>query len=107
MAVHYPADYNVFALVTIEDKACSPKDKALIQKVSDKIGKQFIATAEDDITLIAMFDLEQKLGREIVWLSGKSFEQVNKKATILPNRMRRFCTSEMKLKPIFDWWHKK
>ena len=48
MAAHYPADYNVFALVTIEDIAASPKDKFLIKKVSDKIGKEFIATAEID-----------------------------------------------------------
>lgn len=106
MAIHYPADYNVFALVTIEDKNCSPKDKVLIQKVSDKIGKEFIATAEDDLTLVAMFELEQKLGKEIIWLTGKSFEQLIKKQKALPNQMWRFCTTEMKLRPIWDWWYK-
>jgi diphthamide synthase (EF-2-diphthine--ammonia ligase) len=63
MAVHYPADYNIFALVTIEDVNCRPKDKALVQKISDKIGKEFIATAEDDKTLKVIFDLEQKIGK--------------------------------------------
>lgn len=108
MAVHYPADYNIFSLVTIEDINCQPKDKALVQKVSDKLGKDFIATAEDDSTLKVIFDLEQVIGKEIIWVSGKTFEQVNKYATGgkgLPNMMWRFCTTELKMRPIFDWWY--
>jgi len=108
MAVHYPADYNLFSLVTIEDKRCSPPEW-LRKKVSDKLGKEFIATAEDDKTLIAVLDLEQKIGKEIIWLTGKTFEQVNRKATGgkgLPNQMWRFCTTEMKMRPIWDWWYK-
>jgi hypothetical protein len=42
LAKHYPADYNLFALVRIEDVKCSPKDKKLVQLVSDKIGMEFI-----------------------------------------------------------------
>jgi len=107
MAIHYPADYNVFALVTIDDKNCSPNDKGLIKKVSDKIGKEFIATAEDDSTLIAMLDLEQLLGREIIWLTGLSFDIVVKtKGGWLPSKLRRYCTTEMKIRPIWDWWYK-
>jgi len=106
MAVHYPADYNLFSLVTIEDISCSPKDKKIIQKVSDKIGKEFIATAEDDLTLVAMFDLEQLIGNEIIWVVGKSFENVINYKKILPNKLMRFCTTEMKLRPIWDWWYK-
>ena len=105
MAVHYPADYNVFALVTIDDSKCSPTDKGLIQKVSDKIGKEFIATAEDDSTLIAMLDLEQLLGKEITWLTGKSFEKTIGNQ-FLPNKLIRYCTTEMKIRPIWDWWYK-
>ena len=104
MAVHYPADYNIFALVRIEDKNCSPKDKALINYVSDKIGMDFIATAEDDATLYVIRDLEQKIGEEIIWVSGISFDNLLKKRKALPNKMWRFCTSEMKLKPIYKWW---
>jgi hypothetical protein len=100
MAAHYPADKNVFALVRIEDPACSPKDRALIQRVSDKIGKQFIATAEDDLTLYAMFDLEQLIGKEIDWVSGKSFDRTVDKRKHLPNIEWRFCTKEMKIRPI-------
>ena len=103
MAVNYPADYNLFALVRIEDRKCTPKDKGIVKKVSDKIGMEFIATAESDKTLKVMLDLEQLLGKEIIWTTGETFEQVclNKKA--LPNIMMRFCTTEMKMKPIFEY----
>lgn len=109
MALHYPTKYNVFALVTIEDVSCKPKDESIIRFVSDKIGRDFIATAEDDLTLYAMRDLEQLLGNEIIWVAGHSFEQVNRKVTSgkgLPNMMWRFCTTELKMRPIFDWWYK-
>lgn len=106
MALHYEADYNVFALVTIEDINCQPRDKKLIQKVSDKIGKEFIATAEDDLTLYAMFDLEQKLGKEITWLNEITFDQLIQSKKRLPNKIWRFCTIEMKMIPIFNWWQK-
>ena len=109
MAVHYPTDYNIFSLVCIEDKNCSPKDQSLVKYISNKLNKEFIATAEDDLTILAMIDLEQLLGKEIVWVSGNSFEQVNRKATGgggLPNMMWRFCTTELKMRPIFDWWYK-
>lgn len=108
MAVHYPTDYNIFALVSIEDESCKPKDLSLIKYVSNKIGKEFIATAEDDLTLYAMRDLEQLIGKEITWVAGKSFEQVNRSATGgkgLPNMMWRFCTTELKMRPIFDYWY--
>ena len=104
MAFHYPADYNVFALVTIEDVRCSP-DEWLRKTVSDKVGKEFIATAEDDKTLIAILDLEQKIGKEILWLTGVSFDKLNRKRKAVPNMAWRFCTSEMKMRPIWDWWY--
>jgi hypothetical protein len=53
-----------------------------------------------------MFDLEQKIGKEIIWLSGESFDQSLKNRKRLPNRLWRFCTQEMKMKPIFEWWQK-
>jgi hypothetical protein len=104
MACHYPADYNIFALIMIEDVSCAPKDVSLIKKVSDKIGCDFIATAEDDKTLTLMLNLEQKIGSEITWLRGETFDQLIRKRKRLPNRLWRFCTQEMKMKPIFDWW---
>jgi hypothetical protein len=106
MAVHYPADYNVFALVTIEDPRCSPKDKELIKWVSDKLGKEFIATAEDDLTLLAMRDLEQIIGREIKWLTGKSFDRTTNRRKHLANIEWRYCTLEMKIRPIMKFCKK-
>lgn len=104
MAYHYKTDYNVFALVTIDDISCRPKDNSIVKYVSDKIGKDFVATAESDITLYTMRDLEQLLGSEITWLTGDSFEKVINTKKALPNMMWRFCTTEMKIRPIFDWW---
>ena len=103
MAIHYPTDFNVFSLVTIEAKYCTPRDKNLVQYVSDKIGKEFIATAESDKTLIVVRELEQQLGRSIYWVAGDTFEQVIRKKKALPNQMWRFCTTEMKMKPIFEF----
>jgi len=104
LAAHYPADYNVFALVRIEAEYCKPKDESIVKYASDKIGMDFIATAESDKTLYVMRDLEQIIGNEIIWVTGETFESVIFKKKALPNMMWRFCTTEMKLKPIFDWW---
>ena len=104
MAIHYPADYNVFALVTIDDINCKPKDKFIIDFVSNKINKEFIATAEDDKTLYAMYELEQKIGKEIIWLNDLSFDGLIQQRNRLPNKIWRFCTIDMKLVPIFNWW---
>lgn len=109
LAYHYPADFNIFSLIRIEDKNSSPKDAKMIQFISDKIGQEFIATAESDVTLKAVIDLEQLIGKEIIWVTGKTFEEVNRKATGgkgLPNQQWRFCTTEMKMRPIWDWWFK-
>lgn len=118
IAAHYPADYNIFSLVCIDDPKCAPKDKALSDYVNNKLSPhlkeqhgEFIATTEDDKTLVALMELEQFIGKEIIWVRGKSFEKVLKEASIfggtktrLPNRMFRYCTLEMKMLPIFDWW---
>ena len=106
LSVHYPANYNIFSLIRIDDVKCKPKDSKLIQMVSDKLDLDFIATAESDKTLKVMFDLEQVLSKEITWVSGNSFDEVILKKKALPNELMRFCTTEMKLKPIFDWWLK-
>ena len=108
IAKNYPTDYNVFALVCIEDVKCTPKDKKLVQMVSDRIGKQFIATAEDDIILYTLLDLEQFIGKKIDWVVGKTFDQVIKTVgSVLPSPIRRYCTASMKIEPIFEWWQQK
>lgn len=105
MAVHFPSKYNVFSLVRIDAEYCKPKDESIVKYVSDKIGMDFIATAESDKTLYVIRDLEQLLGKNIIWVSGDTFEQtIKKKGGILPNQMLRFCTTDMKIQPIFNWW---
>ena len=107
VAVKYPADYNVFALVTTSDNDCKFPDKKLRQKVSDKIGKEFIGTLEEDMIVYTMFDLEQYIGKEISWVAGESFDDlIINRNQYLPNVTQRFCTTELKLKPIFNWWKK-
>lgn len=106
LAYHYPADYNIFALVRIDAKYCKPKDESIVKYVSDKIGMDFIATAESDTTLYVMRDLEQLIGKEIIWVTGDSFDELCRKRKALPNLMQRFCTTEMKMMPIADWWYK-
>jgi hypothetical protein len=112
IAKNYPADYNVFALVTTIDKNCIYPDKKIRQIVSDKIGKEFIGTLEDDMIINTILDLEQFIGSKINWVVGKSFDKVVERKTrdngdkvvYIPNPTMRFCTTEMKLQPIFDWW---
>lgn len=106
MALNYPADIELFALVCIEAEYCKPKDKSIVKYVSDKIGRDFVATAESDKTLYVVRDLEQLLGREIKWVVGDTFEQVIRTKKAIPNQMWRFCTTEMKMKPIFDYCQK-
>ena len=104
IAVHYPADYNVFALVRTNDKNCLFPDAKIRQIVSDKIGTEFIGTLEEDTIIYTMLDLEQFIGREIIWLSESTFEGViQKHGNYLPNIMSRFCTVDMKIKPIAQW----
>ena len=53
-----------------------------------------------------MLDLEQFIGSKIDWVTGKTFDEIiirgDKK--YLPNATQRFCTVEMKLTPLFNWW---
>lgn len=108
IAANYPADFNVFALVTTNDKNCLFPDQKLRQIVSDKIGREFIGTLEDDKIIYTILDLEQYIGKKIDWVAGKTFDEITNRngKKYLPNVTQRFCTIEMKLQPIFDWWLK-
>lgn len=109
LGVHYPADYDLFALVCIEDHNAGGRiDRKLKQMANDKLQKycphmpEFVATSEDPIILKTMFQLEQKIGREIIWLRGISWEEmIFKVKKALPNRHWRFCTDILKIYPIF------
>jgi hypothetical protein len=107
IAKHFPADINIFSLVRIEDRDnlwMKGKDEKTRQLISDKLGTEFIGTAEMDEIIYTILDLEQYIGTEVTWITGKTFEEVIKlKGNYLPNKMVRFCTVEMKIKPIFNW----
>jgi hypothetical protein len=109
IAANYPADYNIFSLVRTDDKSVMFPDAKIRQIVSDKIGNEFIGTAEEDTIIYTMLDLEQYIGQEITWISPMSFEEVLNQYKMkdgynyLPNKVTRFCTVDMKVKPIAQW----
>ena len=107
VAANYKADYNVFSLVRTDDKRCMFPDAKIRQQVSDRIGKEFIGTLEEDMIIYTMLDLEQYIGSKIDWVSGKTFDDViikTKKGTkYLPNKIARYCTTELKTMPILHW----
>lgn len=106
LSANYPADRYVFSLVRTNDESCKYKDRKLAQMVEDRIQKPFIGTLEDDVIIHTIFDLEQYIGKTIDWVSGDTFENIiDKKQAYLPNVMTRYCTTHMKLNPIFNWWH--
>ena len=88
IAKHYPADYNVFALVRTSDKNCMFPDAKIRQIVSDRIGTEFIGTLEDDIIIYTMLDLEQYIGSKIDWVTGKTFDEL-----ILRNNGKTFSAT--------------
>jgi len=106
---NYKADYNVFSLVRTSDKKCLFPDAKIRQEVSDRLKTEFIGTLEDNMIIYTMLDLEQYIGSKIDWVTGKTFDEiiVRKDKKYLPNATIRFCTTEMKLQPIFNWWRKK
>ena len=104
IAANYPADYNIFSLVRTNDKNVLFPDAKIRQIVSDRIGHEFIGTLEEDTIIYTMLDLEQYIGQEIIWLSDKTFEDIiEKRSGYLPNLMTRYCTVDMKVKPIAQW----
>ena len=109
IAANYKADYNVFSLVRTDDKKCLFPDAKIRQEVSDRLGAEFIGTLEEDAIIYTMLDLEQYIGQKIDWVTGKTFDEIiiRKDKKYLPNVTQRFCTTEMKLKPIFNWWQNK
>jgi len=111
IAANYPADYNVFSLVRTSDKKCMFPDAKIRQQVSDRLGTEFIGTLEEDTIIYTMLDLEQYIGSKIDWVTGKTFDDAivkTKKGTkFLPNKMARYCTTELKTMPILYWMYDK
>lgn len=107
LAANFPTKELVFSLVRIEDKECTFPDAQLRKIVEDRIQAPFIGTAEDDIIIYTILDLEQHLGTSINWVSGPTFEWVlANRGGWLPNKLHRYCTTSLKIEPIFNWWVK-
>lgn len=114
MALHYPTDYYVFAVVLTDHQPSAPKDAGLLRECQNRI-PHFVATHEADQTLVNVLRLEQELGKPIQWVAAEySLDQFIAKKTdlpgyrstsysYLPNKRHRFCTIEQKIMPIF--WH--
>ncbi|MDH6358960.1 hypothetical protein [Parabacteroides sp. PF5-9] len=113
IAVHYPADIELFSLCCIDcHNAGRAIDKKMKQKVNDRLQKycahypEFVATSEDPKVLKVMFDLEQMIGREIIWLRGMGWENMVRFKKAIPNMQKRFCTTILKMQPIFEYLFK-
>jgi len=98
--------------VRIEDNNCKFPDEKIRKEVEDRIQAPFIGTAEDDMIIYTMLDLEQYIGRPITWVTGKTFEDTVKSYRMknggyyLPNKVTRYCTTDMKTIPIAEWRYK-
>ena len=104
IAANYPADYNIFSLIRTNDIASKFKDEKTRKLVEDRLQAPFISTAEDDTIIYTMLDLEQYIGKEITWVTGPTFEEVIKNhGGYLPNKVARYCTTDMKTMPIAKW----
>lgn len=110
IAVNYPTDVNLFSLVCVDDYECGPKDPFFRRYAEDKLAKysseyeQFLGTAEDPSIFKTMYQLEQLLGKEIIWVRGESFDQLIERKKMLPRILERSCTTHLKIAPIFQYW---
>jgi hypothetical protein len=110
IAANYPSDIEIFSLVCCDDPKLSHPDKKLMQMANDRLQMnsshwgEFIGTTEDSTIIKTIFDLEQLIGREITWVRGESFDDLIDRKSMIPNKFTRFCTQEMKLKPIFEYF---
>jgi len=104
---NFPADHNIFSLITVKDQKCKFPDSVIRKVVSEKIGKEFIGTLEDDEIIYTILDLEQYSGQRIQWVAGPYFEEIltgKNGKTFLPQQNKRFCTTKLKVEPIQRWW---
>lgn len=63
MAVEYPTDHYIFAVVLTDQIEVAPKDKGLLRECQDRI-PHFKASRELDQALINVLRLEQLIGKK-------------------------------------------
>ena len=123
MAIHWPTDYTLFACVLTDDPAMAPKDPGVLRECQKRI-PGFVGSSEVELTLLNLLKLEELIGREITWVcayEGQSraswisdpltgwlprpltFDQVIRHGVGLPDKTKRWCTDELKVKAIY--WH--
>jgi hypothetical protein len=127
MALEFPTDHYIFAVVLTDHKLSAPKDKGLLRECQNRI-PWFFASHEADLTLLNMLRLEQELGKRIDWVASQysldrylakdtdlvgyrsntiaskvPLDAIVERKRMLPNAKHRFCTEETKLVPMF--WH--
>jgi len=109
MAANFYSDYRVFATVCMDDQRATVKDLGLLREIrarlepfNDRFG-EFIGSPEDHKTFRVVLDLEQLIGKPVSWVRGESFEAMCKRKSALPNQDWRFCTTEMKMRPIAEF----
>lgn len=108
ITANYQSDIEIFSLVCADDHKLANEDKKLMQMANDRLEKtsarwgEFIGTTEDPIIIKTIFDLEQFTGKEIIWVRGESFDDLIDRKQMIPNKLTRMCTHEMKMKPIFE-----
>lgn len=113
MALEFPTDRYIFAVVLSDHEPSAPRDKGLLRECQNRI-PHFVASHEADLTLSNMLRLEQEIGQKIDWVAAEfSLEKFALGQTslpgyrsgkpLLPNKRHRFCTTQAKILPIF--WH--
>jgi hypothetical protein len=113
MAIEFPTDHYIFAVVLVNHPPSAPKDKGLFREIQKRI-PHFIASQEADLTLLNMLRLEQELGKAINWVASEftmddfilnqtDLPRYRTSQPMLPNAAHRFCTEQTKLNPMF--WH--
>jgi len=111
MAIHFPTDIYLFAVVLTDHKGSQPRDPGLLRECQKRI-PHFIASHEADQTLLNVLKLEQEIGKEIIWVAsdysldkfilGQTQVPGYCNGSRLPNQLTRFCTVQQKIMPIFQ-----
>lgn len=121
MRLHFPTDYTLFACVLTDDPKMAPKDPGVLRECQRRI-PGFVGSAEVELTLLNLLRLEELLGEEITWVcayEGQSnpsfisndewlpnpltFDRPIERQVSLPDKTKRWCTDELKVKAIY--WH--
>lgn len=84
MALQFPTDHYIFAVVLTDQPEAAPKDSGLLRECQSRI-PHFRASRELDLTLSNILDLEQLIGKPIDWVAAPfTFDELVKQSTDYP-----------------------